>query len=314
METIINLLLLLSGLCSPSSCVPQHSYILVNMSKTWYEAQTYCRDTCFDLATINDMEEMETVLQAVEGKYDGAMWIGLQKGWTMRWHWSLANKDFYKEGEKNSFVLDDTHYNCVTYLEGKMDSISCTYMKYSVCFDGKKSDREQYVLTTQMMTWIVAREYCRTQHTDLASVRNEDENRTIQEVAGGLQVWIGLFRDPWEWSDQTDSSFRYWTAGQQVWTEPEQTCAALLKHQSGRWGELPCKEAHAVLCNCPIQMRFIKMRISSQDPELDPNDPAVHDYILKLIKQKLSDKSTTDVFQLRWKKHPGGRVFTRQPN
>ncbi|XP_078027322.1 putative C-type lectin domain family 20 member A [Epinephelus lanceolatus] len=310
MERIKSLLLLLSGV-SLSSCVPQHQYFLVSTPKTWYEAQSYCREKSFDLATIDDMGEMETALKAVQDKYDDAVWIGLQTGKTVRWHWSLADKDFYKEGEREYFTQGYIgSYNCGAYEEGKLYAVVCYIKRYAICFDGKKHGREQYVLTAQKMTWIYARDYCRTYHTDLASVRNEVEKQIVQEVSGTLKAWVGLYRDPLEWSDQTYSSFRYWRAGKPPYTALSGgKCAALLKSQSGRWEELPCGEAHPFLCICPV-LSFIKVRISS--PGLDLNEPAVQDDILKQIKQELGNTSVTNV--LGWRKQPDGRVFIKESN
>ncbi|KAG9329602.1 hypothetical protein JZ751_003506, partial [Albula glossodonta] len=57
-------------------------------------------------------------------------------------------------------------------------------------------------------------------HTDLASVRNQTENQEIQQIATGWEVWIGLFREPWKWSDQSSSSYRYWYTEQlQQWVK-----------------------------------------------------------------------------------------------
>lgn len=124
-------------------------------------------------------------------------------------------------------------------------------------FLGKKIGGDQYVLSGQKLDWTYSRDYCRTHHTDMASVRNNTENQRIQEVTGGLQVWIGLFRDPWEWSDKTYSSLRYWKADQFVNTNlEEKTCVALLESQSGRWGDRPCGETHPFLCNCEKKSSF----------------------------------------------------------
>ncbi|KAG7216440.1 hypothetical protein INR49_001926 [Caranx melampygus] len=206
MERISHLTLLLSGLCSLTSCVPQHQYVLVTTPKTWYEAQSYCRENCLDLATIDDMEEMERLLRDVEDKYDDGLWIGLHTGAALLWYWSLADKDFYKEGERSYLV-----------------------------WGGKKHDGEQYVLKTTSLTWTQARDYCRTYHSDLASVRNEAESQIILKVAKGLKVWVGLFRDPWIWSDGTYSSLRHWKADQSIYIKSGTTsCAAVLKSESGK--------------------------------------------------------------------------------
>ncbi|KAA8577397.1 hypothetical protein FQN60_016764, partial [Etheostoma spectabile] len=82
-----------------------------------------------------------------------------------------------------------------------------------------------FVLVNSSLTWTGAQNYCRTQYTDLASVRDMTENQKIHGMLGGRGVfWIGLFRDSWKWSDGSSSSFSFWKTGQPDNKNPNQTC------------------------------------------------------------------------------------------
>ncbi|KAM9309694.1 secretory phospholipase A2 receptor-like [Pholidichthys leucotaenia] len=263
------------------------------------------------MVTINDMGDMKRVLKATEGKYDNAVWIGLSKGTTRAWHWSLADEDFYEEGERNYLIWGKlTDNNCVHFLNRKYYSVNCGYKLNFVCFDEDNSE-QQYVWANVSLNWMKARDYCRTHHTDLVSVRNETENLVVDEVAAGSKVWIGLFRDPWHWSDQTYSSFRYWKEGKAVYTDlTKHTCVAMLKSESGRWTELQCQEEHPFICKCPI-VRIIKMELAMRGSALDQNDPAMLDDILKQISREVTRVGGKTVM-LRWKKDPDGKLFRKK--
>uniref|UniRef100_A0A3Q4HAV3 C-type lectin domain-containing protein n=1 Tax=Neolamprologus brichardi TaxID=32507 RepID=A0A3Q4HAV3_NEOBR len=115
-------------------------------------------------------------------------------------------------------------------------------------FAATKQGADQYILNTQSMVWTAARDYCRTHYTDLTSLRNDAEYQIVQQVANGNEVYVGLFRDPWVWSGQTDSSFRYWNPDETVWTDGTQNCVAMLKVNSGKWGERACTKRHPFVC------------------------------------------------------------------
>uniref|UniRef100_A0A8P4KKP2 C-type lectin domain-containing protein n=1 Tax=Dicentrarchus labrax TaxID=13489 RepID=A0A8P4KKP2_DICLA len=107
-----------------------------------------------------------------------------------------------------------------------------------------------FVLTNNNLTWTQAQIYCREHHTDLASVRNMTENQKVKElVASGQNVWIGLFRDSWKWSDGSKSSFRYWN---QDAKEPnnnfgKEACVAAV-FNSGKWEDWNCDWKRAFIC------------------------------------------------------------------
>ncbi len=61
-----------------SSLTSSRQYHFVNESKTWTEAQRYCRQNYTDLATIENMEEMNRLINTVNGELQ---WFSLD--WTV---------------------------------------------------------------------------------------------------------------------------------------------------------------------------------------------------------------------------------------
>ncbi|XP_077088897.1 macrophage mannose receptor 1-like [Siphateles boraxobius] len=213
----------LSFICYSASF---HQYHFVNESKTWTEAQRYCRENYTDLATIDNMEEMNSLINTVNGSYNGSAWIGLYDD-VNSWRWSLENNNFYQEGERdfrnwyhepNNNVGNEL---CV-YMDhnGNWYDSSCENYYTFVCYDGRENASQKYVVVYEGRTWTGAQSYCREKYTDLASVSNETERQQIMSIVHyyyyyyygyfyGYNMWIGLHRNRL-WSDQSSSSFTYW--------------------------------------------------------------------------------------------------------
>uniref|UniRef100_A0A3B3SGZ5 C-type lectin domain-containing protein n=1 Tax=Paramormyrops kingsleyae TaxID=1676925 RepID=A0A3B3SGZ5_9TELE len=93
------------------------------------------------------------------------------------------------------------------------------------------------------MIWSDAQSYCRHSYTDLATVRNKEDNALIQTmVTSGTWAWIGLFRDTWKWSDLSNTLFRNWKIGQN--DNVGNTCALAQVTWPGTWDMTPCDENH----------------------------------------------------------------------
>ncbi|XP_016403792.1 macrophage mannose receptor 1-like [Sinocyclocheilus rhinocerous] len=169
------------GICSKSSCTRQ--YHLVFESKTWTEAQRYCRQNYTDLATIENMEEMKRLIKTVRGT-----------------------------------------------------------------FHGRPNATGHYVVIYYHKTWNEAQTYCREHHTDLVSIRNETENFRVQSlIPYSSVVWIGLYRTR-SWSDQSNSSFSNWSAGQPDNAGNSEYCTAVSFSDSGNWTDENCNTALPFIC------------------------------------------------------------------
>ncbi|XP_056271889.1 uncharacterized protein LOC130194756 isoform X2 [Pseudoliparis swirei] len=181
-------------------------YHVVDELKTMTEAQHHCRENHMDLATIRDQEDLET-LKTLKRPIHSRAWIGLFYDMDNLF-WSLSNTSFYKPGEMEfrrwktgepNNNNNDEH--CVMMnKDGRWIDFPCGWFLKSICFDVRGPNT--LVLITTTMTWTEAQNYCREHHTDLASVRNMEENQMVHNlVPDRSAVWIGLFRVPWKWSD-----------------------------------------------------------------------------------------------------------------
>ncbi|XP_065148394.1 C-type mannose receptor 2-like [Paramisgurnus dabryanus] len=101
------------------------------------------------------------------------------------------------------------------------------------------------------MMWRDAQIFCRQHHTDLASVRNQNEGEQIQKIINNSQisVWIGLFSDSWEWSDNSDSGFRYWKSVEPNAGGTEPMCTEVRINNEGQWNDAGCGHSQTFVCH-----------------------------------------------------------------
>ncbi len=250
--------------------------------KTWSEAQRYCRENYIDLATIDNMKEMNRLIKTVRATYYGSAWIGLYDDLNS-WRWSLGItalqegfKSWYVQQPMNSGGQSLCAY--MSYLEGLWTEGVCSIKHYFVCYDGENrcwlsimsmqqhfykfmiyhtftlfptgraNASTSYVLVGQIKTWTEAQSYCREHHTDLVSIRNEIENFRVRSLFTHLYtLWIGLYRTG-SWSDQSNSSFSNWKTGQPDNAGNSEYCTAVSFSDSGKWTDEKCSTALPFVC------------------------------------------------------------------
>ncbi|KAA8577398.1 hypothetical protein FQN60_015365, partial [Etheostoma spectabile] len=237
------------------------SVLFVYDRKNFTEAQRYCREKHTDLVSVDHMEVMKVLNttadldQMIYSKNSYRAWIGLSRDHDPnRWTWSLSDPGFYKPGETDFRRWAPGQPNegysvniCVwMYPDGYWYDTSCDNTGYPVCADVGGSN-VTFVVVRNAMKWAGSQNYCRTHHTDLASVRDMADHQKIQGMlGGGGNSWIGLFRDPWKWSDGGSSSFRFWKTGQPDNINGNQNCVAADFSQSGALEDWPCDMERAV--------------------------------------------------------------------
>ncbi|TRY88569.1 hypothetical protein DNTS_034543 [Danionella cerebrum] len=265
--------------CYDVSASSSRQFFFVNESKNWTEAQRVCRQNYTDLATIENMEEMNRLIDTVNGSYSGSAWIGLYDD-VNSWRWSLEDNAFYQEGERDfrNWFHEPTNQGkemCV-YMDsnGKWFDDSCDNYRPFACYNGSINSTQRFIMVYESRTWSGAQSYCRDQGTDLASVTSETERQQLLKAISYYSVWIGLYRTR-VWSDQSSSSFTYWLPYTgYVNAQPDngvsvsgeqggQHCTAVSLAYFGQWTDESCYASLPFFCYSDEYVMGMRVEVTS---------------------------------------------------
>ncbi|XP_077083285.1 C-type mannose receptor 2-like isoform X2 [Siphateles boraxobius] len=251
MDQTLYFILLLTALCSVSECV-QRQYHFINVRKNWTEAQRHCRENYTDLATVDNMTDMNELKKSVNDGGVQYIWIGLQKKWqwssgepALYLNWGFAQPDgkdecaMIRNGEWGdwscskslTFICNSSNNtwapgepnnaggneNC-TVIEpkalGHWLDITCNFQLPFVCHEDK------LILITENLTWTEAMRYCRQNYTDLVSVHSVEMQNEVMNVvkrASTEAVWLGLRHSCtvgfWFWVSGETVCYQNWAPG-----------------------------------------------------------------------------------------------------
>lgn len=198
-----------------------------------------------DLASIHNSTEMNNLITLISNTITRA-WIGLEAGNVWMWHWSWPNQrlDFlnWRAGEPQNTSQDA----CAAMdQDGQWFESDCATDRGFVCRGNTETKSHIFVAATK--SWRDAQSYCEGLSSDLISIHSAEENEAVHNVSLSQNVWIGLFKDPWKWSDGSNSSFRYWKLNQPNYNGGQACTAAIFKDQ-GKWNDLNCKGKRYFVC------------------------------------------------------------------
>ncbi|KAK7886213.1 hypothetical protein WMY93_025834 [Mugilogobius chulae] len=288
---------------------PFRHYHYIDTEMTWPEAQQYCRQHYSDLATFESMEEVQQHLPDVT--YSSA-WIGLAddpSSWkgvmgkepnSWRWSatgehnqngyhvWSSAEPNYYDQFE-TCVLMDST---------GGWRDKACALLYGFVCFTESSQSQVTYTYISTLKTWSNAQAYCRQHNTDLAVINNYTQNTDVyNSITPRASAWIGLYRVPWTWSDQSLSTFRSWRQG-----SPNNPSAHHYAATYGQtWDDEPKGTEFGPLCQTISKLQT-SVRATLQtgaDITLSENNAQ----ILQKVEAELRLRGWTD-FRLSWRIKP----------
>uniref|UniRef100_A0A8C5E7J3 C-type lectin domain-containing protein n=1 Tax=Gouania willdenowi TaxID=441366 RepID=A0A8C5E7J3_GOUWI len=128
---------------SYSTCLQYH---YVADQKTWTEAQTYCRQTYADLATIRNKEQNDQLLDTITSAGQSSeVWMGLYS--TIDWRWSDgfsgvgANYSNWKHGQPDFYAAKEF---CVVIGNVWID-VSCSSKWRFVCYNGENMKNQIFI-------------------------------------------------------------------------------------------------------------------------------------------------------------------------
>ncbi|RXN04509.1 macrophage mannose receptor 1-like protein [Labeo rohita] len=274
---------------------------------------------------------MEELFRLDNFTYTTSAWIGLKKSGSKRWRWALADPEFYKEGEteyrnwapnEEAVFLD--FEDCVMMdSSGQFYSTYCFTIRSFMCYDGEYSaedilseevsililfsllgqgdNNQKYVLVNEAKSWRDAQSYCRQHHTELVSMRNEDENLQIQQlIPAGHYVYIGLFKDNYVWSDNSMSSFRNWDSNQ---PDGSGECVTQLLRDDRLWDVQTCSTHQPFFLRKKRQI--LKIAVKSHQ---EASDLQLKTAIMAKLQQKLKELGMAFYTKLEWRMTTNGRV------
>ncbi|XP_055086965.1 galactose-specific lectin nattectin-like [Periophthalmus magnuspinnatus] len=218
------------------------------------------------------------------------------------WRWSATGKinpDAYQNWMSTQPDNFRSQQHCVTMRNGQWTDDNCKSSFPFVCFTGStEPGLKEFTYVSTSMTWAAAKNHCRQNYTDLAMIQDDAENTAVASViSSSTNVWIGLYRVPWVWSNGKISSFVNWAPGEPDNLDGAEHCAWV--HENHQWSDESCSFMGPFFCQQILDVKKYHLKIKLQTDAV-LSDPASYNQIIQQLGVKFKNMALTD-FQFTWK-------------
>uniref|UniRef100_A0A3P8XUQ6 C-type lectin domain-containing protein n=1 Tax=Esox lucius TaxID=8010 RepID=A0A3P8XUQ6_ESOLU len=223
-------------------------HIYVNYRKIWMDAQQYCQQHYTDLSSVGSVWEETQLNMAAGGRIEVLTWFGMHRDPTnlTGWKWSGGGYTTYIGTwgwDQPSNGVGNVVVAIAWNLWYDMSPLNtCPFF----CV--------QLIVVTESKTWEGALEYCREQHTDLASLLSATELLQAQAESTEAQtttsyLWTGLvyLADSWLWVNGDPLEYEGWPqGGAHLCPAWNLRCGAI--GLTGLWENRDCQERLSFIC------------------------------------------------------------------
>jgi hypothetical protein len=135
-----------------------------------------------------------------------------------------------------------------------------------------KIDGQLYLGYSEPMSWAAAREHCRSQGMELASVTSAAQNQALAaamkaQVVGERHFWVGgtdsAAEGRWAWSDGSAWSYSNWAASEPNGGTRENCVMVYTSDSNAAWNDQPCLDALGFACKAAGKLLQRDANISS---------------------------------------------------
>uniref|UniRef100_A0A8C7YB61 C-type lectin domain-containing protein n=1 Tax=Oryzias sinensis TaxID=183150 RepID=A0A8C7YB61_9TELE len=158
----------------------------------------------------------------------------------------------------------------LTWVDDKCSKNQCF-----ICYNETNKTQKFHLIENWTLNWTNAQRYCRENHTDLISGRQQLDQldktwcRDMKKKLryNKTRVFIGLFSDTWAWSDKSSGSFRYWDPQR----DGDKSCAFLTN--TDMWSTDKCDHHNPLICyEGEIFVIFYTCAVDSNDSDFEPDE------------------------------------------